>query len=487
MGEARRISFLQIMLFIGLAGELFLVAQLFLHASLSWSILVSVLPLGFFVFLLLLKNPYLAFFLLFTMNYFVMGMTRYIPALMGGVLMDVLVILVFLGLFITSFNKKWPWNHLKNGLTIVISIWFLFCILNVLNPKAPLEAWIIGIRRTAFYFFTFPILTFLLLHRYKNLKMILLIWSVFVLLAVLKALLQKYAGFDSAEMRWLYAEGKARTHIIYSGIRYFSFFTDAANFGCAMAFAMVFFSISALYINNKMLKIYFIIVSIFAAYGMLISGTRVAIAIPFVGYALFALLSRNAKVIISGTVLLAGAFIVLNFTMLGQSNSYIRRVRTAFHPEKDASFLVRMENQEKMRTYMADKPFGVGIGTSKAAEYSNSEVSKIPTDSWLVMVWVETGIIGLILYLCLIGYVLVKGTHIVLFKIKNKELWGIECAFLSGITGMFVASYANEVIAQFPNGPIIYMGMAFIFMAGHFDREVEEGKQNKAITNGEAA
>ena len=487
MGEDRRISFLQIMLFIGLAGGLFLVAQLFLHASLSMSILFSLLPLGFLVLLILLKDPYLAFFLLFTMNYFVMGITRYIPGLKGGILIDALVLLVFLGLFITSFNKKLPWDNLKNGLTTVISIWFLFCILNVLNPQAPLEAWIIGIRRTAFYFFAFPVLTFLLFHRYKDLKIVFLIWSVFVLLAVFKALIQKYIGFDAVERHWLFEQGAARTHILYSGVRYFSFFTDAANFGCAMAFSMVFFSISALYINNKMLKIYFIIVSIFAAYGMLISGTRVAIAIPFVGYALFALLSRNMKVMLSGTLLLAGAFIFLNFTMLGQSNSYIRRMRTALHPTKDASFLVRIENQKKMRAYLADKPFGVGIGTAKAAEYSNSEVSEIPTDSWLVMVWVETGIVGLLLYLGLIGYVLAKGAHIVLFKIKNKELWGLECAFLAGIVGMFVASYANEVIAQFPNGPIIYMGMAFIFMAEHFDREIEEGKQNKVITNGEAA
>lgn len=128
---------------------------------------------------------------------------------------------------------------------------------------------------------------------------------------------------------------------------------------------------------------------------------------------------------------------------------------------------------------MATKPIGVGIGTAKASEYSNSEISKIPTDSWLVMIWVETGIIGLLLYLGLIFYIIGKGCYLVMFKIKNKNLWGIECAFLSGTAGIFVASYANEVIAQFPNGPIIYMAMAFIFMAEHFDHEVEVEKQAK--------
>ncbi|MGV8090335.1 MAG: O-antigen ligase family protein [Mangrovibacterium sp.] len=235
--------------------------------------------------------------------------------------------------------------------------------------------------------------------------------------------------------------------------------------------------------ENKILKFYFIIVALAAGYGMLISGTRAAIVVPFTGYALFALLSKNTKVIVGGLFLLIVAFTILNFTMIGQGNSYIRRMRTTFHPEKDASFVLRMENQKKMRAYMADKPFGVGLGTAKAAQYSSSEVSKIPTDSWLVMIWVETGIVGLVLYLGIIIFILAKGGHIVMFKVKNKELRGIGCAFLAGILGMFVASYANEVIAQFPNGPIIYMAMAFVFMAERFDQEI----QNKIPEDGKAA
>jgi O-antigen ligase len=328
-----------------------------------------------------------------------------------------------------------------------------------------------------------PILTFLIFNKYRDLKIIVLIWSVFVLLAVIKALMQKYAGFDGAEMRWLYVEGKAKTHIIYSGVRYFSFFTDAAKFGCGMAFSMVFFSIAALFIKNKWLKIYFLIVAALAGYAMLMSGTRAAIAIPFAGYALFALLSKKIKIFTLFSVLLLGAFVFLNFTSLGQGNTYIRRMRTVFHSEKDASFVLRMENQRIMRTYMADRPFGVGIGTAKASEYSNSEMSKIPTDSWLVMIWVETGIVGLVLYLGIIAYILAHGTYIVMFKIKNTELRALEGAFLSAVFGIFVASYANEIVAQFPNGPIIYMAVAFIFMGEWYDKQLEGQKTAKHSEN----
>lgn len=66
-----------------------------------------------------------------------------------------------------------------------------------------------------------------------------MVWAILTLTAVIKAIWQKYVGFDSAEKYWLYVLGGSTTHIIYSGIRYFSFFSDAANFGAGMGFSMV--------------------------------------------------------------------------------------------------------------------------------------------------------------------------------------------------------------------------------------------------------
>lgn len=57
---------------------------------------------------------------------------------------------------------------------------------------------------------------------------------------------QKNKGFDSTELAWLWAYG-ARTHFIHSGIRYFSFFTDAAIFGSTMGLSCTTFFLSALY------------------------------------------------------------------------------------------------------------------------------------------------------------------------------------------------------------------------------------------------
>ena len=54
---------------------------------------------------------------------------------------------------------------------------------------------------------------------------------------------------------------------------------------------------------------------------------------------------------------------------------------------------------------MASRPFGGGIGHGgvKAQKYlPNAYLSQVPTDSGYVLIWVEQGIVGLILYLFLL-------------------------------------------------------------------------------------
>mgnify|MGYP006869451538 CR=1 FL=1 len=75
------------------------------------------------------------------------------------------------------------------------------------------------------------------------------------LLAAAKGYWQKNKGFDSTELSWLWAYG-ARTHFIHSGIRYFSFFTDAGLFRCQHGiilhcFHAYFFSIQRTYFSDS--------------------------------------------------------------------------------------------------------------------------------------------------------------------------------------------------------------------------------------------
>ncbi len=150
-------------------------------------------------------------------------------------------------------------------------------------------------------------------------------------------------------------------------------------------------------------------------------------------------------------------------------------MRSVFDTQ-DASYQVRVQNRALMLPYMASRPFGVGIGLGgqKAREYApNAYMSQIATDSWFVLIWVETGIVGLFLYLGFYIFFFIYGGYLV-SKIQHKELKGIICALLSGTFGMMVSSYANEVIGQYPNGYILYICQAFVFLAPVLDKELTE-------------
>lgn len=447
--------------------------------DLNTGIILAGIPLSCITLLFFFRKPYWLMIILFIMNYVIMGVGRYMLELQGGVIIDLLLLITIIVLLIQSiFFPVDYWKKANNVLTYLALIWLIYCIIEVINPYTTVELWLTSVRGIAFYMFLFTILTSALLNKYIDLKRILILWAILTVLAVSKALIQKFIGFDWAENHWLFAEKGAKTHIIYSGIRYFSFFTDAANFGCSMALAMVVFSISAIYIQNKYLKVLFIIVALLSAYGMVISGTRAALAVPFVGYTIFIIVSKRVKVLIGGAIILTSMFVFFNFTNIGQSNAEIRRMRTAFDGTKDASFNVRLENQKKMKEFMPEHPFGIGIGKSKHAE-PQDHMYGIATDSSLIFIWVETGTVGLVIYMFIFLFVLGRGMYDILFRIKDHELKGILSALVAGLGGMLVTAYGNEVLQQFPAGPILYMSMTFIIMGRHFDKEIEMRKSAK--------
>lgn len=443
-------------------------------AELLPAMILAITPLACYLLIRLLKHPSLALLLVFTLTYFIMGLTRYIRGLPGGIIMDGLLFLV---LFFTLLRSRDPavvnWTGACNLLTLLSGIWLVYCILLVFNPATTLAYWATSVRGIAVYLFVFPLFTTILLNRYKYLKVFLFIWSVLTLLAVFKALIQKYIGFDTAEKIWLFVDGGSSTHIIYTGVRYFSFFTDAANFGCGMGMSMVVFSITALYIRSKSLRVYYIVVALLACYGMMISGTRAAIVVPFVGYAFFILLSKRWKIIIPGILLIICTFVFFKYTYIGHGNTEIRRMRSAFNVTEDASYKVRLANQAEMRQFMPSHPFGIGIGKAKRAE-PGDYMYQLPTDTSLVYIWVETGGVGLTLFLLIFIIIFAKGTYEVQLRIQDKELRGILCALLAGVIGMLVSSYGNETFLMIPNGPVIYMCLAFIFMGKKLDEELTD-------------
>jgi hypothetical protein len=150
-------------------------------------------------------------------------------------------------------------------------------------------------------------------------------------------------------------------------------------------------------------------------------------------------------------------------------------MRTAFHPAEDESAIVRVENRKKLSQFMHNKPFGSGTGSSGnwAIRFSpNSFLASTPTDGWFTQIWVENGPIGLMLHLVIILFVLAKGAFDIFFVIKNEELRGYCMALLCPLVGVLAASYSSSLFGQMPVGLLNYFSMAFLFMAGGFDKKL---------------
>ena len=239
--------------------------------------------------------------------------------------------------------------------------------------------------------------------------------------------------------------------------------------------------ISSLFMRNKAFKIYYAIVAIASLYAMMLSGTRGAIIVPLAGLALYTVISKQTRSILIGTISLTLIYIFFAFTMIGQGNATIRRMRTAFKPNEDASYIVRKENQKRLKEYLKYKPFGEGLGLSGdglGAKVSKRFTTSIPTDSWYVKIWVETGVVGLILYMGMILITIARGTWILMFNVHDPELKGILTGWLCAIFGMFLSAYGNSFWGQFPTMVIAFMGLSFILNGKYFDKELSDKIKN---------
>lgn len=458
--------------YIGLVVCIWLIYQLTLRQGILPALVFSCVPLFILILLKLLHRPLWFFYGLFILNYLVMGINRYIPV-KGGLIMTIITLMLLFIVLTQNLYVRLEWQRSRNLLAAFWGIWLIYCLGELLNPEALFEPWSISFPPYAFYPFIIAVLVPLLFTRYRHMQWLLIIWGVLTLLAAAKGYWQKNRGFDATELDWLLNGGGRNTHLLHTGIRFFSFFTDAANFGSGMGLSMVTFSIGGFYVRRKWMKIFFWAVAYAGAYGLVISGTRSAIAVPFFGFALYIILCRNWKAILLSCTLLIAAFIFLAYTEIGNDNRLIRRMRTALDPN-DASWQVRISNRTKLVEYMAVKPFGygLGLGGGKAKRFRPEHpISHIATDSWLVEIWTETGIVGLVIYLTLIILIIIKGAQIVIREIRNKELRGILLGMLAGICGLIASSYANEVL-NYPNGIIVFTLMAFVFTARYYDKEL---------------
>ena len=396
------------------------------------------------------------------------------------------IVLLAIAIIDTRVNPHF--ERCANLMLFALIIWCGFCTLEILNDTCNLGinigSWYQGARLMAFQLLYIFLVFSLYISTPGILQNYLKIWGALALISAIWVWKQKNYDFTDIERTWLWTRGYT-THILNGGslIRYFSTFSDAANFGCnaaATATAFIIFSITTKF--NK-LRLFYIIVSLFVTWGMFQSGTRTAIFCLAAGLMVYVILSKSFKIAVPFSIAFAVFAFILIFTNIGDGNQQIRRMRSAFNKD-DASMGVREMNQEVMKKHIQDAPWGIGLGMGMDNVPANNKyrrLATIPPDSEYVFIWLRTGPIGITLFIITMLIMLGGACWTVMFKLKNKTLIGIGGGFCCAFVSIQLGGYANQILMQFPNCLIFYGGLSIVYILPYIEPAWIE-YENKKLT-----
>lgn len=454
----------------------------FVTAGFSTFAIVCMLPIVVLYIYAAFTWRMFTFWTLIFVNYFIQLKDIHLPIPMS--LADEMLELILLAVALIDVRQDNRFSRANNTMLFAIMLWVGFCLIEVFNNSCDLginvSLWFTGFRLLALQLVWILLVFSVYISSPKILMTYLKVWAILSLFSVYWTYKQEYIGMTAAERVWMETRGRT-THIINGGtlIRYFSTFSDAANYGCHAGAAAVSFIIFGITNKLKRAKIFFLLVAALVIWGMFQSGTRTAIFCLAAGMMTYIFLSKSVKIAVPFSILFGIITFLLVFTTVGDGNQQVRRMRSAFNKD-DASANVRDINKEAIKKYIRDIPWGIGLGMNASEVPANNKFKKlstIPPDSEYVYIWVHTGPIGITTFVCCMALMFLGACRIVLFKLKNKTVIGIGAAFCSSFVSIQLGGYANQVLFQYPNGLTFFGGLAIVYILPYLDEEYEEYEQ----------
>lgn len=406
-------------------------------------------------------------------SFFILGILRFVD-LPLGLLMDFLILIFLLSTLIRMGSNK-EWDTFKNPVSVMVLVWIVYNLLAVANPGAASRlGWVYTIRGMAgalvFYYIT--------LYAFKNYRIVngfVQLWVFLTLLLALYALFQEFHGLLPFEEAWIKAD-EERFGLFYNWghFRKCSYFCDPTNFGITVAYSAVFCFVLSLGPCNIFVKLYYWFCAGAMALSMVFSGTRTAYVLIPAGMAFLTVLTlRRGFIFMSILFFTVGAGIIFSpIRSIGPLNeNALTRLRSAFMPEEDPSFQVRLKNQAFIKPFIHSHPLGGGLGSvgDWGKRFSpESPLANFPPDSGFVKIAVELGWLGMLIYCSMLFVVLkigIRNYHL----LKDLRLKTLQAGLLCVLFCMIVGNYAQEAITMYPSSMIFYAGMAILTLTPKLD------------------
>ncbi len=397
---------------------------------------------------------------------------KYTDAPIGTALDGLLGVLLIglLGRVVSQRDLSFAWHPLS----MFVLGWIYYNLMQVLNPWALSKmAWVYTVRTVALLLALYFIACYAL-SSYRRIVITIKVIIGLGFLSALYGLKQEYIGFSPTELAWVAAD-EERFQLIFqwSRLRIFSFFSDPTTYGILMAYMCMFAVVLATgpFRIWKRLSLVFIAISMLIA--MALAGSRTPVVMIPLGLLFYVVITLRKETILSFLLfLLFGTAFVMKST----HSAVIYRIQSAFKPESKDTIRVRMENQKKIQPFIQAHPFGAGLGSTGfwGKRFSpDSWLASFAHDSLYVRLAVETGWVGLLLYMMLL-FMALRYAIYYYFRTKAPPVRNYYLGISVVIFMLIVASYPQEAITLPPTSLVFYVLLAIVVRLKDFDEEAME-------------
>ena len=446
--------------------------------GLATAFVLSKLPLNFAVLLVgaLIAIPivvgcfldlFLGIIVMLSAAFFLGLVAKYTTAPIGMAL-DGLLVLMLVGMLVRLIKER-DFSFAKSPVSVLIFAWIYYNLLQVINPWAASKiAWVYTVRTVALLLAMYFIACYAL-NSYKRILTTVKVIMLLGFIAALYSLKQEWFGFTDAELAWLHAD-EERFMLIFQWdrMRVFSFFSDPTSFGILMAYLCIFALILASGPFKLWKRLALVAAAIAMLMGMAYGGSRTPFAMLPAGVVFYLVLTFKKETILAGLLFfMAGGALMMKST----NSAVIWRIQSAFRGESSDTIEVRMKNQERVQPFIHSHPFGAGLGSTGywGKRFTpDSWLASFAHDSLYVRLAVETGWIGLIIYMSLL-FVAMKTSIYYFFRVKDPTIKTIYLGICVTLFLLALASYPQEAITLLPTSVVFYVMLAIVVRLKDFD------------------
>lgn len=401
-------------------------------------------------------------YLMLGMSFFVVGMKRLVPELPFALLLDLLLLCMLFGVFLQQIHRR-DWSFARSPLTVGVLVWLGYNVFQLVNPWLPSEqAWAYTVRSTAGYMLLYLVALYGL-KRWRQVRALANFWLVLATIGALYGLFQETFGLRQYEQSWMYSRLVYMEQLsLGGGLRKFSFFADPATFGLVMGVSAM-LSLGLLFEKHQssVRRLLLVLAGGLMITAMLYSGTRTAFVILPVGYGLVMLLTLRRDLWLVG---LGGVVLWLGLTFAPLSHPALQRLQESFRPSTAMSFQSRLENQDFAQPFIQRHPIGIGLGTTGERGQlftPHTLLSEFPSESGFVMIGIETGWVGLLLFLALMALALATGVRNY-FRTQGEDRRLYVAIFTGIMLALVLANYPQKALFQPPTNLMFFLAMAVV-------------------------